>query len=244
MKIIVLKDFESVSQAAAKMIIDQVKENPASTLGLATGSSPIRLYEIMREDHKENGTSYKDVKSFNLDEYYGLSHDHPQSYYYFMNHHLFSGIDIDLNNVHVPSGTLGKEEAADEYNKMLAENHVDLQLLGIGSNGHIGFNEPGTPFDSLTHCVALKESTIQDNARLFFDGKVEDVPTHAITMGIGNIMQAGKVLLIACGKNKAKAVKGMIEDEPSIDLPASALQNHPDFTVIIDEDAASLLTNK
>ena len=211
MKVIIVKNYEEASQEAAKIFINQVKENPQSILGLATGSTPIRMYELLREDHEKNHTSYKDVKSYNLDEYFGLDASHPQSYHYFMYKNLFNGIDIKDENVHVPCGQGNIQENCDKYNKMLAENPVDIQLLGIGSNGHIGFNEPGTDFDSRTHYVDLKESTIQDNARLFFDGDVNAVPKQAISMGIQNIMEAKKVLLIACGKNKEDAVKGMIE---------------------------------
>ena len=242
MKLIIVKDYEEASQKACEIMLEQVKGNPNSNLGLATGSTPIRLYELMREDHKVNGTSYKNIKTFNLDEYYGLAQSHPQSYHYFMCSNLFNELDIDMNNVHVPKGQGSIEEECAAYNKLLKENVVDLQLLGIGSNGHIGFNEPGTSFDSTTHYIKLKQSTIEDNARLFFDGKIEDVPTHAVTMGIANIMDAKKVLLIACGEGKAKAVKGMVEDEPTVELPASALQNHPDVVLIVDEAAASLLT--
>ena len=196
----------------------------------------------MREDHKTNGTSYKDIKSFNLDEYYGLAQDHPQSYYYFMCHQLFNELDIDKNNINVPKGKGSIEEVCDEYNALLAENPRDIQLLGIGSNGHVGFNEPGTSFDSVTHYIALKQSTIEDNAKLFFNGDLSAVPTHAITMGISNIMEAKKVLLIATGERKAKAVKGLVEGPVTEDLPASILQKHEDAIIIVDEAAASLLS--
>ena len=177
-----------------------------------------------------------------MDEYFGLEPTHPQSYYYFMNEHLFQYVDIDMNNVHVPSGAGDIEKSCAEYNELLANNPRDIQLLGIGSNGHIGFNEPGTPFDSVTHIIELKESTRQDNARLFFDGKIDEVPTHAVTMGISNIMEAKKVLLVACGENKAEAVKVLVEGEKTVDVPASVLQDHDDVTVIVDKAAASLLT--
>lgn len=241
MKVIVVKDYEEASQKACEVMLEVIKHNPHANLGLATGSTPIRLYELMKEDHKNNGTSYKNIKTFNLDEYFGLAQSHPQSYHYFMCHHLFNGLDIDMNNVHVPKGQGNIDEECQAYNELLENNPIDIQLLGIGSNGHIGFNEPGTSFDSVTHKVQLKESTIQDNARLFFDGKIEDVPTQAVSMGIANIMKAKKVLLIACGENKAKAIKGMVDGKPTTDLPASALQNHPDCVVIVDEAAAKLL---
>ena len=229
------------SQEAAKIFINQVKEKPNSILGLATGSTPVRMYELLREDHEKNHTSYKDVKSYNLDEYFGLDASHPQSYHYFMYKNLFNGIDIKDENVHVPCGQGNIQENCDEYNKMLAENPIDIQLLGIGSNGHIGFNEPGTDFNSKTHYVDLKESTIKDNARLFFNGDEDAVPKQAISMGIQNIMDAKSVVLIACGKNKENAVKGMIEGPVTPELPASVLQNHKDVTVIIDKAAAALL---
>lgn len=241
MKVIITKNYEEASQKAAEIMLDIVKNNPTANLGLATGSTPIRLYELMREDHKKNGTSYKDIKSFNLDEYFGLDQSHPQSYHYFMCQNLFNELDIDMNNVFVPKGHGDIQEECDLYNKLLKENKIDIQLLGIGSNGHIGFNEPGTAFDSITHKVDLKQSTIEDNAKLFFDGKIEDVPTQAVSMGIQNIMDAKEILLIACGEGKAEAVNGMINNPKTIDLPASALQDHPNCTLIIDEAAASLL---
>ena len=237
MKLIIVENYEEASIEAAKVMLEVVKNNPTANLGLATGSTPIRMYELMIEDHKKNGTSYKDIKSFNLDEYFGLEATHPQSYHYFMNKHLFSGIDINPENVHVPNGAGDIQVSCDDYNKLLAENPIDIQLLGIGSNGHIGFNEPGTSFDSVTHMIELKESTRQDNARLFFDGKIDEVPTHAITMGISNILQAKKVLLVACGE-----IKVLVECEKTTDVPASALQDHNDVVVIVDKAAASLLT--
>lgn len=241
MKVIITKNYEEASQKACEIMLEIVKNNPSANLGMATGSTPVRMYELMKEDHKKNGTSYNDIKSFNLDEYFGLEQSHPQSYHYFMCHHLFDGLDINMNNVHVPKGKGNIDEECDSYNKLLAENPIDIQLLGIGSNGHIGFNEPGTDFESITHKVDLKESTIEDNARLFFDGKIDDVPRQAVSMGIKNIMQAKKVLMIACGEGKVDAVYGMVEGPKTIDLPASALQDHPDCILIVDEAAAQLL---
>ena len=242
MKLIICENYEEASAEAAKVMWGIIKNKPTANLGLATGSTPVKMYELMVEDHEKNGTSYKDIKSYNLDEYYGLEHTHPQSYYYFMQKHLFSKVDIKPENVHVPKGSGDIQASCDEYNKLLAENVIDIQLLGIGSNGHIGFNEPGTSFDAVTHVVDLKQSTIEDNARLFFDGKIEDVPKQAVSMGISNIMNAKSVLLLAFGKGKAEAVKGMIEGPVTEELPASILQKHQDVTVILDKDAASLLT--
>ncbi|MCI9094287.1 MAG: glucosamine-6-phosphate deaminase [Coprobacillus sp.] len=242
MEVIICKNKDEASTKACEIMVGIVKENPKAVLGLATGSTPVQLYAKMIEDHKENGTSYKDIQTYNLDEYFGLDQSHPQSYHYFMCHHLFNGLDINMDNVHVPKGKGNVEEEAQKYNEMLAQNPLDIQLLGIGSNGHIGFNEPGTAFDSVTHVVDLKQSTIEDNARLFFDGKIDDVPRQAVSMGIANIMQAKKVLLLAFGEGKAEAVKGMVEGPKTVDLPASALQDHPDCVLIIDEDAAKLLS--
>ncbi len=241
MKIVKVKDYEEASKEAFEIFSQQVKNKPNSILGLATGSTPIRMYEMLVEDHKVNGTSYKDIRTFNLDEYYGLDSTHPQSYYYFMMEHLFKYLDINVDNINVPKGNTDIQAECDRYNALLEKNPIDLQLLGIGSNGHIGFNEPGTSFDSVTHYIELDESTRKDNARLFFNNILDDVPTHAVTMGIRNIMNAKKVVLIACGENKAKAIKGLVEDEPTPMIPASILSTHPDFTLIIDEAAASLL---
>lgn len=238
--VIIVKDYEALSEEAFKVMKEVVasKENPV--LGLATGSSPVGLYQNMIKDHKENGTSYKNVITFNLDEYVGLARDHSQTYYTFMHENLFNGIDIPEENVHLPLGNGDLEKNCADYEKAMEDYQVDIQLLGIGSNGHIGFNEPGTSFDSLTHIVTLKEKTRKDNAR-FFIPLNEEVPTQAITMGIATIMKSKKVLLVASGEGKADAIAGMINGPVSEDVPASILQNHPDVTVIVDEAAASKL---
>ena len=241
MKLIIVKDYNEASEVAFQHMVSVVKNNSHAVLGLATGSTPIGLYQRMVADHVLNRTSYKNVKTFNLDEYFGLSSEHEQSYYYFMNKHLFRGLDIDEENTHVPCGVGDIQKNCNDYNKMLEENPIDIQLLGLGGNGHIGFNEPFTPFDSVTHYVELEQRTREDNARLFFNGNLDEVPTHAITMGISNIMAAKKVLLIACGENKADAVKALVEGKPTEEIPASAIKNHPNCIVIIDEAAASKL---
>ena len=239
--VIKVKNYEEASDKAFEIMKNYLK--PGKVLGLATGSTPIGLYERMVKDHKENGTSYKEIKSFNLDEYVGLPIEHPESYYAFMHRNLFDHIDIPEENTHVPSG-LGDDldKQAKHYDEMIDENPVDIQVLGIGSDGHIAFNEPGTPFDSGTHVCDLAESTIQDNCR-FFDNDINLVPKQAVTQGIGTIMKAKNIMLIATGKNKAQAIKDMIEGPVDIDCPASILQNHGDVVVIIDEEAASLLSN-
>ena len=194
MKLIIVKDYNEASDVAFQHMVSVVKNNSHAVLGLATGSTPIGLYQRMVADHVLNRTSYKNVKTFNLDEYFGLSPEHEQSYFYFMIKHLFRGLDIDEKNTHIPCGVGDIQKNCDDYNKMLKENPIDIQLLGLGGNGHIGFNEPFTPFDSVTHYVELEQRTREDNARLIFNGNLDEVPTHAITMGISNIMAAKKVL--------------------------------------------------
>ena len=233
MKVIIAENYDEMSKEAFKVMKELLDEKPNATLGLATGSSPEGLYALMVEDHKKNGTSYKDVHTYNLDEYVDIDRNDPQSYYTFMNEHLFSGIDIKPENTHVPYGSTAEE--AKEYDDQV--KGVDIQLLGIGRNGHIGFNEPGTPFDERTHIVELTESTRDANKR-FFDNDINKVPTHAISQGVGTVMDAKKILLIASGKDKAEAVKAMIEGPVTTECPASVLQNHPDTVVIVDKDAA------
>lgn len=240
MKVIITENYEEMSKKAAEILIDLVKKNPSATLGLATGSSPIGTYQNMIKDHKENGTSYKQVKTVNLDEYVGLTADHDQSYAYFMRTNLFDHIDVDLQNTNLPCGSAPSTQAeCDRYNALLEDYKQDVQVLGLGSNGHIGFNEPGTPFDSVTHLVELAESTIKDNSRLF--KSIDEVPRQALSMGIKNIMQAKSILMVVSGKNKAEAVKGMVKGEVTPALPASVLQLHPFVTIVCDKDAASLL---
>jgi len=238
-KIIKVKDYEEASDKAFEVMKEFIK--PGKVLGLATGSTPLGLYARMVKDHKENGTSYKDIKTFNLDEYVGLPITHPESYYAFMHRNLFDLIDIPEENTHVPSG-LGDDlmAQAKKYDEMIDANPVDVQLLGIGSDGHIAFNEPNTPFDSPTHVTDLAESTIKDNCR-FFDNDISKVPTQAVTQGIGTIMKAKNILLIATGANKAQAVKDMLEGPVDEKCPASILQKHENVVVVVDEAAASLL---
>ena len=239
MKVIVVKDYEQMSDKAFEIMKSVVTSKPDAVLGLATGTTPIGLYKRMIADCK-NGTSYKNIKTVNLDEYKGLDVTSDQSYVYFMRDNLFNHIDIDLNNTNIENGKAeNAEEECARYNALLKEMQQDIQLLGLGSNGHIAFNEPGTPFGSETHVVDLQESTIKDNARLFND--ISEVPRQAFTMGLKNIMNAKKILILASGANKAKAVYGMIHGEVTESLPASVLQLHPDCTLIIDESAASLL---
>lgn len=239
---IIIKDnYDEVSKAAFDVMKDIVRKDKA-VLGLATGSSPVGLYKEMIRDHQENGTSYKDTVSFNLDEYIGLPKSHRESYYTFMHENLFNHIDIKEENAHVPLGDCeDPEKSAKEYEDELKKYEVDIQILGIGSDGHIAFNEPGCPFHSETHIMELTEQTREDNAR-FFDGNIDEVPKLAITQGLASIMRAKKIILIATGANKAQAIKDMIEGEKTVDCPASILQDHNDVTVVLDKDAASKLS--
>ena len=238
MKVIICKDYAELSHEAFKIMKEVVVTKPNAVLGLATGSSPEGLYAEMIQDHKENGTSYKEVSSYNLDEYVGIDREDKNSYYTFMNEKLFSGIDINPNNTHVPYGSTQAD--CDAYEQSLSKVSIDCQVLGIGNNGHIGFNEPGTPFDTLTHIVDLTDSTIQANCR-YFDNDIHKVPKQAMSMGIGSIMKSKKIILIASGSAKADAVSAMVDGPITVDCPASALQNHPDVTVIVDQEAGKKL---
>ena len=240
MKIIRVKDYEEASQKAYEVMKEFIK--PGAVLGLATGSTPLGLYALMVKDHEENGTDYSQIRTFNLDEYVGLPLHHRESYYSFMHTNLFNKVGIPEENTHVPGGLGDLEANCKAYDEMLAKESVDIQLLGIGADGHIGFNEPGTPFSLGTHVTDLTEQTRKDNQR-FFNDLNEETPYQAVTMGPATIMAAKNVLLIATGENKAEAIKGMIEGPVSEECQASLLQNHPHCTVIIDEGAGKLLEN-
>ena len=240
MKVIVVKTYDEMSREAFSVMKEVVTANPRAVLGLATGSTPIGLYQNMIADHEKNGTSYRGISTVNLDEYAGLDVTSDQSYIYFMRHNLFDHIDVKPENTHIENGKAADRQAeCDRYNALLEELPRDIQVLGIGSNGHIAFNEPGTPFGSVTHIVDLTESTIKDNSRMF--ASIDEVPRQAFTMGLKNIMNAKKILILANGANKAKAVYGLVRGEVTENVPASILQLHPDCTLICDEAAASLL---
>ena len=246
MEVVICKNKEEASKLAAAMITAQVKKNPKTVLGLATGSTPVLMYREMAKAVKEKKVSYKQVKSWNLDEYVGLPGTHDQSYRYFMNENLFKLIDIQLKNTHVLNGLakdLDKECKA--YEKQIkAAGGIDLQVLGIGSDGHIAFNEPGTSLKSRTGIVYLTPSTIKDNARLFFKGKEKEVPTRALSMGVGTICEAKKIVLLAFGEGKQDALKGCVEGPMTQFCTASALQAHNDCWIFCDEAAAKKLTLK
>ena len=240
-KTIVCKNYDEVSLEAFKVMKGVLDTEVNPILGLATGSTPVGLYKNMIKDHEETGRSYKDILTFNLDEYVGLPRDHEQTYWTFMHENLFNYLDCPDCNIHVPSGVGDDpEKNAREYEEELAKHTVSIQVLGIGSDGHIAFNEPGTPFDSLTHLMDLTEQTRKDNAR-FFDNDINQVPKRSITMGLASIMRAKKIIVIATGENKAEAVYGMLKGPKTTDCPASILQDHPDVTVLLDKAAASKL---
>ncbi|MBU8880359.1 glucosamine-6-phosphate deaminase [Bacillus sp. FJAT-29790] len=237
MNIIKVKSYQDMSKKAAEFIIEKVRRTPSITLGLATGGTPVGMYSQLIEDHKENLTSYKDVSTFNLDEYIGLSGDNPNSYRYYMNDQLFNHIDVQKSKTNIPRGEVEdlQKECADYENLITENGGVDLQILGIGSNGHIGFNEPGTSFDSQTHIIDLAPSTREENAR-FFD-RLEEVPSQAITMGIETIMKSKEILLLISGEQKRKALFQLLNGEISESFPASVLRKHPCVTIIADEEA-------
>jgi len=235
-----VKDYDELSLEGTKIVGEFIKNNPQATLGLATGSSPIGLYQNLIKMFQNKEISFKEIKTYNLDEYCGLPKSHPESYYSFMYRNLFSHVDIKDENIHIPSSEgEDMQKNCDDYNRLLHQTTIDLQLLGIGGNGHIGFNEPGTPFDRETFLVKLAERTRQDNKMFFKEN--EEVPRYAITMGIKNIMEAKKIVMLISGKSKAEAVKRLLSGEITTDFPASILHKHPDVTVIIDEPAAALI---
>lgn len=240
MKILRAKDYQDMSRKAANIISAEIILKPNATIGLATGSTPIGTYKQLIDWYKKGDLDFAQVRTYNLDEYRGLTHDDPQSYHYFMNENLFSHVDIDMDNVHVPDGSNQDADAAcAQYDKMVADaGFCDLQLLGLGRNGHIGFNEPDSVFSKGTHCVDLTESTIQANSRLF--DHIEDVPRQAYTMGVQTIMMARMILMIANGEAKAQAVRDMCFGPVTPEVPASILQLHTNCVVVADDEALSL----
>ena len=240
MRIVRAKDYEDMSRKAGNIMAAQVVAKPDCVLGLATGSTPIGAYKRLIEGYEAGDLDFSQVKTYNLDEYRGLPGTHDQSYRYFMNVNLFDHVNIDKANTHVPDGLAEDYEAAcAEYDAAVAAaGGQDLQLLGIGNNGHIGFNEPGDAFVKGTHCVDLTESTIQANSRLF--DSIDDVPRQAYTMGIGTIMAAKMVLVMANGEVKAQAVHDMIYGPITPSCQASILRLHPNVVVVADEAALSL----
>ncbi len=243
MEIIVKDTVEEMSQTAARVVARTLNSKPNAVLGLATGSTPLGLYQELVRMHREGGLNFSQVTTFNLDEYAGLTQKHPQSYHYFMHENLFKHINIAKQNIFIPSGTTDNYEAfCAWYEQRIVEcGGIDLQILGIGSDGHIAFNEPSSSLGSRTRIKTLAKQTIDDNAR-FFDSPRE-VPVYAITMGVGTILEARRIVLLAHGKHKAEAVARAIEGPVTSMITASALQLHRDVMFIVDRDAASSLDN-
>lgn len=242
MRILVCKNYEEMSKKAAQMILSQVTLNPNSVLGLATGSTPVGMYNELDNMYKNNLIDFSDVVTFNLDEYYQLPISNNQSYHYFMHEHLFNHINIKKENINIPNGMVDDVESECKRYDNLIKNSggIDIQVLGIGHNAHIGFNEPSMSFEVGTNLVDLKESTIEANARFF--EKIEDVPKKAITMGIGSIFKAKKIMLLACGEGKAEAIYNTVYGKVTPEVPSSILQFHDDVILILDKEAASKLS--
>ncbi|MBS6642090.1 MAG: glucosamine-6-phosphate deaminase [Clostridiaceae bacterium] len=239
MKVIKTKDYQDMSRKAANVISAQVITKPDCVLGLATGSTPIGTYKQLIDWYNKGDLDFSEVKTVNLDEYKGLSRDNDQSYYYFMYNNLFKHINIKLENTNVPNGTEpDSEKECSRYDDVInGLGGADLQLLGLGHNGHIGFNEPDDTFAKTTHCVDLQESTIEANKRFFAD--INDVPRQAYTMGIKTIMQAKKILLVVSGEDKAEILREVLTGPITPKVPASILQLHNDVIVVADEAALS-----
>ncbi len=237
MKFIIVKNYEDMSRIASEQILDALKEKPDLTLGLATGSTPVGLYSNLIAAYESGKADFSQVKTFNLDEYYPIAKANSQSYDAFMKANLFDRINVAKENIHIPNGEAEDpiaETAA--YEKMLADNgYTDIQVLGIGQNGHIGFNEPDAQLYASTHVTGLTDNTIEANARFF--EKKSDVPTKALTMGMGSIMKSRSILMLISGKAKVEAVAALRGDAVTPDCPASFLKLHPNVTVICDEAA-------
>ena len=241
MRVIIEKDYEAMSKKAALLVASQVRLKEDSVLGLATGSTPIGMYNELIEMYEKDEIDFSKVKTFNLDEYCNLPPENPQSYHYYMNENFFNHVNIPGENINLLDGMTDdlKKECIEYDMKIKRAGGIDLQVLGIGPNGHIGFNEPAEKLNVKTHQVDLAEETIEANSR-FFDSK-EDVPKKAITMGIATILKSNRILLLANGKNKAKAIKETVSGNVTTKVPSSLLQTHPEVTIIVDEEAAELI---
>ena len=243
MQVIIKETSEVASRLAARVVAELIQRQPYAVLGLAAGSTQLRLYEELGRMHREEGLDFSRITTFNLDEYVGVARDHPTSFYAFMHQHLFNQINIPAEHIHIPDG-LSQDTLleCERYERSIKSvGGIDLQILGIGRNGHIAFNEPSSSLASRTRVTRLSRRTIQDNAR-FFDSE-DSVPTHSVTMGIGTILEARHCLLMAFGEDKKEAVTRAVEGPVSASLPASALQLHPQVKIFLDEKAASGLEN-
>lgn len=241
MKIIIKETAADASAAAADMLVHQIAEKPDSFLGLPTGGTPLAVYARLRDEFASGRVSFRELTTFNLDEYLGLRAEDPSSYAYYMRSHLFAHIDIKSSQTHIPNGTaLDADAEANRYDALIAEvGGIDLMLLGLGRNAHIGFNEPGSDHASRTRCVALTQSTIEANSAYFAAGKKQ--PSHAITMGIGTILECRRIVVLATGTEKSDAVEATIKGPASADVPGSALLRHANTTFVLDKAAAQKL---
>ncbi len=245
MLVVLEHDYNEIGRQAARIIASAIRKNPAITLGLATGGTMVGIYKELVRLHQEASLDFSAVTTFNLDEYLGLAATHPQSFNYFMREHFFNHVNVSPKNIHIPDGTITTDydRYAANYEEAIHQaGGIDLQLLGIGRNGHIGFNEPTSSIGSRTRLKVLTHETIEDNRKFFGPG--EEIPRCAITMGIGTILEARKILLLATGDSKATAVAKSIEGPVASAVSASALQLHPDVTFLVDEAAASQLTQR
>lgn len=242
MRIIVAKDYADMSKRAANIVSAQIMLKPNSVLGLATGSTPLQMYQELVKIYEGGELDFSEVTTFNLDEYIGLPKNDPNSYNYYMHENFFRHVNINPANINIPDGMAAHigRECEDYESRILAKDGIDLQVLGIGNNGHIGFNEPDLKFEATTHLVELDEDTINANSRFF--PTIDDVPKQAISMGIRTIMRARKILLLASGKNKAEVVRKALYEAITPEVPASILQLHPDVTIIVDKDAGEFIS--
>jgi len=250
MLVVIKKDHEEVSKEGVRVVSGLLREKPSCVLGLATGSTPLLMYRELIRMHREEGLDFSKVTTFNLDEYIGLPPTHPQSYHYFMYENLFKHVNIPERFIHIPSGMVDVSEIhrinkfCEWYEEQIVRyGGIDLQLLGIGANGHIGFNEPGSSLGSRTRIKTLSLQTRQDNSR-FFEDDLNKVPKYAITMGIGTILDSRILLLLASGRSKAQAIKDTVEGPITGQVPASIVQMHRRAILIVDEEAGSLLNGK
>lgn len=241
MRLHVVNDYNQMSSKAASIVASQIILQPDTVLGLATGATPLGMYQNLVNLYQDGMVDFSEVVTFNLDEYLGLESNHPQSYNYYMFHNFFAHVNIPAEKIHIPQGKCADVcKTCRQYDQEIAKYEgIDLQVLGIGNNGHIGFNEPNYILKTETHLVKLTEETIEANSRFFNSSK--EVPREAISMGMGSIMQAKRILLLASGESKAQAIARTISGEITTEVPASLLQLHPNLTIIVDQQAAKLL---